>query len=150
MNKIEDNGEHDYEGKVTLGNFLIHSGFYDVQTTIKGSTWDMEACYKGNKYYFELKDRRKGRYKYLNTKGDSIIEDLKFNNLLKECPDIKRCYVVNIFLDGLTIFPVLSEHHLEDKVAGKTTFFANRERVPKTFVSYINRKSYIYDYGQSN
>lgn len=144
MNNILDNGEGDYRSKVLFAKFLTERGFYDIQTTMKGWYWDLEAMKDGVQYYFEIKDRRP-RFAS-DTKGDSIIETLKFDNIMKECPEPKKMYIVNIFTDNkIAIFPLLSEHHLEDHLARKTYYWGGNI-VPKTFVSYLNRPPYIYDY----
>lgn len=144
MNNIVDNGEGDYRSKVLFSKFLIERDFYDIQTTMKGWSWDLEAKKNGVRYYFEIKDRRP-RFAS-DTKGDTIIETLKFDRIMKDCPEPKKMYIVNVFTDDkISIFPLLSERHTEDHLSRKTTYWGGN-KVPKTFVSYINRQPYLYDY----
>ena len=137
----------DEKSKVLFGKFLIKKGFGNIQFTTSSCRWDLEAEYKGNKYYFELKDRRVYKGLHVDDYGDSIIEEGKYEEL-KKLPEGK-VYISNIFLDNkLTIFNLRDEFHKEKHWADETTCFNSHKKVLKTFCCWLNTEEHIYTYDE--
>lgn len=135
----------DEESKTLFGKFLIQRGFRDIQFTSTFCPYDLEAEYQGKTYYFEIKDRRGLKKVCVDTYGDSIIEENKYNELKLLPKD--SVYISNIFEDHkLTLFKLEDEFHTEERWANKTSYFRDRRRVLKTFCCWLNTKEHIYDY----
>lgn len=127
---------NDPEGKCLFANFLINKGFYNIQTTTPFCRWDIEAEYKKQKYYFELKSRTVPSTAY----NDAIIQEDKYEAL----KDIPNCYVVNIYTDNLiAVIPVNAEHVEQHHLCQKTNNW-DRTRVPKTLISYPLKPEYLH------
>lgn len=128
---------NDPEGKVFFSKYLIGRGFYNIQTTTDFCSWDLEAEYKGVKYYFELKRRD-----IISTAwGDSICEQHKIDS----CPDKKHTYLVNFFTDCFTVIPITADHQVQHKYCQKTNNW-DRRKVMKDLLSYPNKDEYKHSY----
>ena len=129
----------DKEGLRYFSHYLISQGFYNIQTTLPYTAWDLEADWKGQHFYFELKVRPKvaldGIY------NDTICEQYK----LVATPDINHSYIVNLFTDKMSIIPYTAPYEVQYKLCQKTNNW-NRNKVMKTILSFRNEEKYLYDY----
>lgn len=129
----------DKEGLRYFSHYLISQGFYNIQTTLPYTAWDLEADWKGQHFYFELKVRPKvaldGIY------NDTICEQYK----LVATPDINHSYIVNLFADKMSIIPYTAPYEVQYKLCQKTNNW-NRNKVMKTILSFRNEEKYLYDY----
>ena len=129
----------DKAGLRSFSHYLISQGFYNIQTTLPYTAWDLEADWKGQHFYFELKVRPKVALD--GTYNDTICEQYK----LVATPDINHSYIVNLFTDKMSIIPYTAPYEVQYKLCQKTNNW-NRNKVMKTILSFRNEEKYLYDY----
>ena len=131
--------QQDKEGTQYFMSYLMKKGFYNVHVTDQYVPWDIEADWKDNHYYFELKVRPKvaldGKY------NDTICEQYK----LTATPDIHHSYIVNLFTDRMSIIPYTAPYEVQRKLCQKTNRW-DRTKVMKNLLSFKNEEKYMYDY----
>lgn len=129
----------DKEGIGYFTQYLSKKGFTNITTTHQHTSWDIEADWKDQRYYFELKRRPKvaidGKW------NDTICELHK----LKATPDIEHSYIVNLFYDKMTIIPMTTKYEIQHKLCQKTNDWDNH-KVMKDLCSFKNEEKYLYDY----
>lgn len=136
---MKPNFTEDREGLRYFSHYLISRGFYNIQTTTQFTPWDLEADWKGNHYYFELKVRPRqaldGRF------NDTICELYK----LTATPDVEHSYIVNLFTDQMSIVPYTARYEIQHKMCQKTNNWDN-SKVMKDLVSFPNEQKYLHLY----
>lgn len=140
--------EHDVEGKELFSRLLEWYNFTDIKISGQFDHWDISAIDKeGCLCYFELKKRKAP---HNNLYGDTIIEKLKFNHLMNLKNENTKVFVVNIFLDDiLTIIPIEAPSSEQTVWAQKTNNW-DTTKVKKTFISYPNKKDYLFKFNLNN
>lgn len=140
--------EQDVEGKELFSKLLEWYNFTDIKLSGQYDYWDISAIDKeGYLCYFELKKRKAP---HNNLYGDTIIEKTKFNHLMNLKNENTKVFVVNIFLDDiLTIIPIETPSSEQTVWAQKTSLW-DRTKVQKVFISYPNKKDYLFKFNINN
>lgn len=136
---MKPNFMQDVEGTQYFIQYLRNKGFQNIQTTDQYAAWDIEADWNNHRYYFELKVRPRAAID--GTYDDTICEQYK----LIATPDINRSYVVNLFIDKMSIIPYTAPYTIQRKFCQKTNCW-DRTKVMKNLVSYKNEEKYLHDY----